>query len=391
MLQLLLGANFSHFNHTIHEHNMSCRTSNGTPFRINSKQELADLQFLDTGLQFYAYLTPILIIIGIIGNTLSLIVFTSKSMRKMSVSYYLGALAASDIMVLLTAVLLEWFTIGLPKWPGGHQLSALLVEGMCQTFLFLSYAFRFLSAWLIVIFTIERYIGVCKPLRRREKCTVSFARKAIACLTAIAILISSYKPALNGVTGDIAKRCGAKQDYDKINFILDSCYGLIITAVPFVIITSLNLLITRNLLNTRRRHKKSKFLTEENFVKLEFTFVLLIISTGFVALNLPYFVIWSKRNLKILHTMLTPGLGLHTMPDRLHGLLYITKTIFHLNYSSNFFVYSLTGAHFREQLKGILCNQRNNRPMSVLHMSRAVMSHTTYVTVASASPSTSMV
>ena len=302
----------------------------------------------------------------------------------MSASYYLGALAASDILVLLTTVLLEWFNIGLPKWPGEHRLPIVHTNGVCQTFLFTSYLFRFLSSWLIVIFTVERYIGVCKPLRRREKCTVKFARRAIGSLIVVGIAISTYKPVLSGISGDLAQRCGAKPQHEKINFVLDSCYGLIITAVPFVIISSLNMLITRNLLNTRRRHKRSKFLTEENFVKLEFTFVLLVVSTEFVALNLPYFIVWSKRSLQMIQNMLNPGVS--TQSERMRGLHYITKTIFHLNYSSNFLLYSLTGAHFRAQLKGIMCTRRQRRPVSVTRM--YMSSTTTYI---HSSPSTSLV
>ena len=57
---------------------------------------------------FFTYFTPVIFIVGIIGNTISLIVFLSKNMRKLSASMYLVALAISDIMSLMFYVFPEW-------------------------------------------------------------------------------------------------------------------------------------------------------------------------------------------------------------------------------------------------------------------------------------------
>ena len=35
---------------------------------------------------------------------------------------------------------------------------------MCSVYGFVSYVFRFTSAWIIVVFTVERYVGICRPL-----------------------------------------------------------------------------------------------------------------------------------------------------------------------------------------------------------------------------------
>ena len=86
-------------------------------------------------------------------------------------------------------------------------------------------------------------------------------------------------------------------------------------------------------------------------VKLEFTCLLLVVSTCFIALNLPYFIVWCIR----LYNQLKSG----TSATHLRGTLYICKTIFSFNYCINFFLYSLTGVNFRRQLKSLFCSKKN--------------------------------
>jgi len=71
-----------------------------------------------SGLDVYAYVTPFVIAFGILGNLVSLRVFMSRRMRKMSASLYLACLGVSDTAVLLTYVLIEWLHRGLPRWTG---------------------------------------------------------------------------------------------------------------------------------------------------------------------------------------------------------------------------------------------------------------------------------
>jgi len=57
----------------------------------------SDLEFLKSGQDFYAYVTPFIILVGIIGNSISLGVFCSPRMRKMSASIYLASLAGGTL------------------------------------------------------------------------------------------------------------------------------------------------------------------------------------------------------------------------------------------------------------------------------------------------------
>ena len=249
-----MGENYTVNNQTVDLDKLSCDNDQLDKFK-------GDLKFQEIGLSFYAYLTPFIIIIGVFGNAVILAVFLSKAMRKMSASLYLGSLAFSDWSVLLSYVLIDWLRKGLFRWPGKFTLDLVSYQGICETFLFVTYGFRFLSVWLIVIFTLERYIGVCHPLHRRGICTNSFAKRAIICLIMASCVTSLYKPIISEarVTSEGNRVCAWKPEHDKINFILDIIYGLLITAVPFIILTALNILIARTLFLTRRRQKKVRY------------------------------------------------------------------------------------------------------------------------------------
>ena len=120
---------------------------------------------VDYGLDFYAYLTPIIIVVGLFGNSVSLCIFKRRTIRKLSASVYLSAICISDTCVLFF-ILLDWLNKGLPRIGGsGARVPIVLRHGCCQAFLFFSYTFRIISVWLIIVFTFERYVSLTSLYR----------------------------------------------------------------------------------------------------------------------------------------------------------------------------------------------------------------------------------
>ncbi|CAG7715012.1 unnamed protein product [Allacma fusca] len=128
--------------------------------------------------------TPILFLFGTIGNCLSVTVFcTAPTHRHLSSSYYLSALAISDtgFLINLVAVWLEDL--------GYHVITT---ELTCPLVMYLGQVTCFLSVWLTVSFTVERFFAVCYPLTRPTVCTVARAKKVITVLTLVALVAFSY-------------------------------------------------------------------------------------------------------------------------------------------------------------------------------------------------------
>lgn len=301
----------------------------------------------------YAYTTPVIIIIGLFGNVLSLGVFLSKNLRNMSASRYLAVLAAADTSTLVFYVLGEWLKRGVKMISPGNEVTFLDVQGTCQIWLYFSYFSRFLSSWLIVCFTCERFVGVCLSLRRRNLGSLKETSRIIVALIAISCFVVIYKPIMSSVrTIRNQVTCTRKEEFEYPSFILDFVYGFLTTLVPFVIISTLNVLIIRRILR-RNYLQRKRLVTEESHIRLEFTFILLVISFFYILLSLPYLTVWVRNFLQDNFF----GNNLQKFDsgsfDYWTGVLSITRTIYYLNFCINFFLYTVTGAYFRKELKAL--------------------------------------
>ncbi len=296
---------------------------------------------------------------------ISLFIFRKKALRRLSASFYLRAICISDICVLLTYVLLGWLNKGLPQWPGKHRIQIINHHGFCQAFLFLSYTFRIVSVWLIIVFTFERYVAICWPIKRRLICTKSFSKRMVGGVTLLAAFLCIYKPVISGVhiiQGEMV--CSKLLEYGQLSFILDSIYGVLITGLPFVIITLLNIMILRKLVCRHSPKLPIRTISNETKMRFEFTFILLSISTCFVCLNIPYFIMWCERFSTVNQTTKLSGLEamINSVVSRpqVDGLL-LTRTIFFINYSCNVFLYCLTGKQYRKYMKELLCCRKEEK------------------------------
>ena len=220
-----------------------------------------------------------------------------------------------------------------------------------------------------------RYIAICWPFHRRLICTKSFSHKLIGCVGLVALFLCLYKPVISRVSAgnENTTVCSSSPEYVGLNFILDSVYGVLITALPFVIITLLNLFILKTMVRHGSEQKYLKIVsTKESKMRLEFTFLLLSISTCFVCLNLPYFFFWCQKFLTQNEATSPNGgnssslehldlfMNAHRQ-SQLRDELWITRTIFYTNYSINFFLYYLTGKQYRKYVRQLLCCKGNDR------------------------------
>lgn len=316
---------------------------------------------LTVGTHFFAYFTPVILLVGMVGNCLSLSVFTTKNMKKLSASIYLAALSIADISSLVFYVLVEWLRRGFTHINPEVKLSFLDADGVCQTLLYLSYMSRCMSAWIIVAFTVERFNGVCYPLKKVKR----NACKTLLLMFLFNATLVLYKPILSGeytIRGRTA--CAANPKHSFVSFVLDSLFAVSISFIPFLIITTLNVFIVRKVFLHNYRNRD--IFTEDTKIRLEFTFILLAISFFFVAVNLPYFVIWF-RNFLNSHFISAPSDTMFLSKadiDEWNGVLLITRTIFYMNYCVNFFLYSITGASFRKELAAKVCLKKKKKTLS---------------------------
>lgn len=132
------------------------------------------------------YVALVIICLGMVGNGLSMVVLTRKSMHT-STNCYLLALAIWDTAVILCTLLLMTLPT-LSSWFEDHVMPYVVVIGYP-----LALTAQMSTLWLTVSFTVERYIAVCHPLQAVRMCTVARARVVIVAVSVVSILFNASR------------------------------------------------------------------------------------------------------------------------------------------------------------------------------------------------------
>lgn len=104
------------------------------------------------------------LLFGLIGNSLSATIMFRRSRRGLSSYFYLALLAMIDIGILYTGGLLLFLEIALNIHPQLHS------NFLCRSAFYIQHFFTYISAWLIVAVTLERFMVVRFPFRSIRLC-----------------------------------------------------------------------------------------------------------------------------------------------------------------------------------------------------------------------------
>ena len=130
--------------------------------------------------------SPLLLIVGIIGNSLSMAVLSRQRMRQTTTSVYLRILAIVDTTVLLVGIPpnLMYYYSGLDiKKQGAFP---------CKFYSWLSPSVTTLSWWMLPIITFERFIMVKYPIWAKNRSTKTSAVFVFLALVAAVGLVNSH-------------------------------------------------------------------------------------------------------------------------------------------------------------------------------------------------------
>lgn len=257
-------------------------------------------------------------VLGILGNLLSLLVFTRPAFAKMRSSVFLRALSTMDIILILVFDVNIIHTYIL--YPDPSSLAEVRFNPVGQWVL-ISCATS--SAWTIVAVSIERSIAVCLPLKVKIICTKRNAFITCLCLYITLFIINTPTIVVKPGPHDVLP--------------LPLYFSILYSVVPSSIIMVCNVILIYKVHN---RHGSSKKDVQNRGI----TIMLIVNSIGFVGCTLPY---------SIFHLM-----G-HKITDeiRIVRLLKILESLSALNHSVNFIFYGLSGSLFRRELRKLLCGK----------------------------------
>lgn len=185
---------------------------------------------------------PVVIIVGLLGSSLSLLIFWHSKLRSQSCTVYLAYLNIADAGFLcsLIPVWLSWLNVGI-----------FYHNGWCQLTVFSSFVFSFLSVWTVVAFTVERYIVVYHPFKRQMMCTRRRATFVICSLTVLALFYYSY--VIFTTAGDPGiPTCSPLRQYLEALQVLSTFDTFITMLMPFLSIIILNTAIIVKLFRVYR-------------------------------------------------------------------------------------------------------------------------------------------
>ncbi len=135
------------------------------------------------------YLPP-LIACGLLLNCMLVVTVTCSKLRNFSVGPYLVLLAVADSLFLLSLLLIWVSTLNVEIYNLGE---------LCQAITFISYSCVFLSMWINMALSVDRYIMVRYPASADTCCSTFRAKIICVALTVIAVAVYLNISLLMGV------------------------------------------------------------------------------------------------------------------------------------------------------------------------------------------------
>jgi gastrin-releasing peptide receptor len=306
---------------------------------------------------FRGYIGVVVIIIGILGNLISVWIFPKFVRRDAAVSQYLFCLSLADLASLLRG-LVEWLFTGLADVTGGSLRIDLMSTSLaaCKGIEYIGVIAQSLSSYILVVFSFERCLAVIFPLhlnkfvtttRRAGFLTTLFIWSAIAALP-FGIFYELFIP-----PGTNIPRCWYNMSYkyfDHPRYVFAQL--TLSTTIPCILIVVFNAIIVFGIHKSSReissKSNNQGYAEKRNQRDLRSTLTLVAVSVSFVVFLSPSAITWTFYVSKIYLEKVEP-VSLSVALE-IGKLTVVLKMV---NYGLNFFIYALSLEFFKRELLGI--------------------------------------
>lgn len=287
----------------------------------------------------WVYIAPVTLVMGVLGNTLTLLVMRRKRLRDTTTSVYLSLISVADTAALVFRIVPEFLNAS----PIQFRFAD-LNDWTCRSEKFAFYTASDVAIWLLVAFTIDRLVAVCFPLQKRRVCQPRYAFVAALTLTLAAVCKNLHVFWTRGILYDDAAsteaRCERLKEYLVYELYVRPWIAFVtVSATPFCVIVACNVLIVRTLAFVGRMHgaawKKTFTQTSLMCMSVSLTFLVCVTPSIFLTVGRAHWSTGSTRNsYNIART--------------------VNNQLACLNHAINFFLYCLTGERFRTELLRML-------------------------------------
>ena len=304
---------------------------------------------------WYTVVVGILSILGLIGNTLSLIVLQRDNGGKVA-NLLLQALAIADNCVLIASIGILSIIYGSLPYFKAYDTLGRLVSPIRLYFQPIAYITKTCAIWMTVLLAVNRFVVIKKPLRAQDLCTLWKARLQVLGVVVFSIACNiprffHYKE-ITVQEGNMSK---TKMTYTSIGvgssayIIYTNTFSVLILLLPMVILIITNVGLILELRKMRQQRKQlSTMATPNTSSDANITLVMIIIIVIFIVCHLPDGV--------------AQGIGSFYKENWWTYSCYVDAACNFLvafNSSINFFVYYFVRKRFRDTLSSLLCRRRN--------------------------------
>ena len=309
---------------------------------------------------------PVLLAVGTVGNVLSMIVFTRKTMKHSTTSIYLLALSIADLTVLYVCLTREWIVYAF-----NYDVRT-ANQWTCKLHYWLYYVTSVSSVWILTMVTIVRMMTIFRPVSGKTRFLKRRANLVCVCVFLSSAIFHSHflfgielQKTRIGTAEEYTCDTGTRDYHVFLNYVwhyIDLCAY---SVIPFFILSVSNIsIIYRVVSKNRKIRRQLASSTSQSKEKISsLTKLLLILNVVFIICTAPICVYLIGMKYWV------PG----DVPKRIQEqdpwwvgvslLMYINNTV-------NFFLYSLSGSRFRQELQRLVCWKAKLEPAIELNIDK---------------------
>ena len=309
------------------------------------------------------YWFPILVPIGLIGNTLSFFVMMRPNNRKVSTCIYMAAISVNDNLMMGLA-LHNWLVIvvKIHEWELWEcKIAAYFVNISLQS-----------SSYQILAMTIDKYVAIKWPHKAATYSTPKRSKIIVLSVFMLALIYNSPHLLVASLVGD---QCLTYVVGGTITKIFSWSTFVVNGVIPFSMLIHMNYVIVQTVRRSRKMFRLNAtntdiesssqginkgMSTRQGTMKSaenQLTIMLLLVTMLFLILLIPTYIrfiylTFVERD--------TPSKYASSML-----FFHVTHKLYHSNNGINFFLYCISGRKFRKDLKEILCGTEGSVPFSI--------------------------
>ena len=308
---------------------------------------------------------PIMVPIGLIGNTLSFLVMIKPNNRKMSTCIFMAAISLNDNLMMFLA-LYDWSVTAMKM----HKP----ITWTCKTAAFGVFVAMQNSTYQVLAMTLDKYIAIKWPHKAAIYSTAKRAKITVSCIMLCVVIYNIPHMFLSELVGGYCQGYAnggtVTKVYAWLSFILNAI-------TPFFLLIFMNYVIIQKVRISRKTFRSNTYIQKGQgeqrvqsqidtsksqktmkSTESQLTYMLLLVTTLFVVLMLPAYIRFVYGQFVTLNT-----------PAKFasYVLFYqISQKLYNTNNAINFFLYCISGEKFRNNLKDILfCARKVDHHKSV--------------------------